>query len=146
MLIGEYKFLIDEKKRLAIPSKFRKSLGKKVVIARGIDNCLVIYHLNEWTKEAKKLEGLNKNQSAPRSLARIMFSGACDVDIDKLGRVLIPDYLMKYAFLKKNAAILGLSDRIEVWDDEKWEENKKKTEMSVSDIAENINSSGTQEN
>lgn len=135
MFIGEYIYSIDEKKRLAIPVKFRKALGKQAVITRGIDNCLVIYPLSEWEKLAKKLESLPSSRLDARGFARIMLSGAVDVELDKAGRILIPDYLKDYAILQKNVAILGLSNRIEIWDEEKWQQYKEKTEKEVGDIA-----------
>jgi len=142
MFIGEYKHTIDNKKRLAIPSKFRKELEGKAVITRGLDSCLVIYPLKEWEKMAKKLENLPTSQIEARNFARIMLSGASEVELDKLGRILVPDFLKNYAFLKKNAAILGLSNRIEIWDEEKWEEYRQKTEMTVGDIAEKLKELG----
>lgn len=142
MFIGEYTYSIDEKKRLAIPPKFRKLLGKKAVLTRGLDNCLVVYPLGEWNKMAKKLESLPSSRVDARSFARIMLSGAVDVGLDKLGRILIPDYLKSYASLKKNVTILGLSNRIEIWDETKWSEYKKKTEMAAGDIAERLKELG----
>jgi len=142
MFIGEYIYSIDEKKRLAIPAKFRQALGKKAVLTRGIDSCLVIYPLLEWEKIAKKLENLPTSQIDARGFARIMLSGATDVKIDKLGRILIPDYLKNYALLKKSVAILGISNRIEVWDRTRWEEYKKKGEQSVGDMAEKLKELG----
>ena len=142
MFIGEYKHTIDTKKRLAIPSKFRKELEEKAVITRGLDSCLVIYPIKEWDKMARKLESLPTSQIEARNFARIMLSGASEVDFDKLGRILIPDFLKNYADLKKNASILGLSNRIEIWDEEKWQEYKKKSEMSVGDMAEKLKELG----
>jgi len=142
MLIGEYKHTIDTKKRLAIPSKFRKALGKRAVITRGLDNCLVLYPMEEWDKMAKKLESLPTSQVDARNFARIMLSGATDTTLDKLGRILIPDYLKNYASFKKNVAILGLSNRIEIWDEGRWQKFKKKTEMVVGDIAEKLKELG----
>ncbi len=142
MFIGEYTYLIDEKKRLAIPVKFRKGLGKRAVITRGIDNCLVIYPLPEWRKLAIKLESLPSSRADSRGFIRLMLAGAVDVELDKLGRILIPDYLKNYATLKKNVSILGLSNRIEIWDGEKWQEYKKKTEQDAGGIAERLKELG----
>jgi len=142
MFIGEYLYSIDEKKRLAIPVKFRLSLGQKAVLTRGIDNCLVLYPLKEWQRLAKKLENLPTSQFDARSFVRIMLAGASDVQLDKLGRILVPDYLKNYAHLKKNVAILGLSNRIEIWSEEIWREYKKKTEVSVGDMAERLKDLG----
>ncbi len=142
MFIGEYKHTIDTKKRLAVPSKFRKNLEGRAVITRGLDSCLVVYPVGEWDKMAKKLENLPTSQIEARNFARIMLSGASEVELDKLGRILVPDFLKNYAFLKKNVAILGLSNRIEIWDEEKWQKYKKKTEMAVGDIAEKLKELG----
>ena len=142
MFIGEYKHTIDNKKRLAIPSKFRKDLGRKAVITRGLDGCLVIYPNKEWVQMARKLESLPTSQIEARNFARIMLSGASEVDLDKLGRILVPDFLKDYAYLKKNVAILGISNRIEIWDEEKWQKYKKETEMAVGDIAEKLKELG----
>ena len=142
MFIGEYSYTIDHKKRLAIPSKFRKSLGRKAVITRGIDNCLVIYPIEEWRKLAKRLESLPSSQNEARGFVRIMLSGAVDVAFDKLGRILVPDYLKEYSFLKKNVSILGLSNRIEVWDKNKWQDYRQKTEKQVGNIAERLKELG----
>jgi len=142
MLIGEYKHTIDIKKRLAVPAKFRKDLGEKAVITKGLENCLVVYTLTEWSKLAQKLENLPTSQADARNFARIMLSGASDVELDKLGRILIPDYLKEYASLKKNVTLLGLSNKIEIWDTEKWQEHLKKTESSAGDIAERLKELG----
>lgn len=138
MLIGEYIYTIDEKKRIAIPAKWRKDLGKKVVVTTGLDICLVLYPVKEWKKLVKKLENLPTGQVDARGLARIMLSGAVDVELDKLGRILIPDYLKKYARLKKNVALLGLSNRIEIWDEEGWKKYKEKTEKEIGDMASRL--------
>ena len=103
---------------------------------------LVLYPIDQWRKLAAKLENLPSGQVNARGFIRMMLSGAVDVELDKLGRILVPDYLKEYAFLKKNVAILGLSNRIEIWNEEKWQGYKKKTEMSVGDIAEKLKEFG----
>ena len=138
MLIGEYIYTIDPKKRIAIPAKMRNTLGKKAVITTGLDNCLVIYPLREWQKLTQKLDNLPSGKVDARGLARIMLSGAVDVELDKLGRILVPDYLKNYASLKKNVAILGLSNRIEVWDEKRWRDYKLRTERGVGDMASQL--------
>jgi len=142
MLIGEYLYSIDQKKRISVPSKFRRELGKGAVVTKGIEKCLVVYPLKEWAKLAKKLENLPTSQTDARGFVRIMLSGAVDVALDKLGRILIPDYLKEYAFLKKNVAILGLSNRIEIWDENRWQDFRKRTETAVGDIAERLTELG----
>jgi MraZ protein len=100
---GEYTYSIDEKKRLAIPPKFRKILGKKAVITKGLDQCLFLYPAKEWGILAKKLSKLPLSQSDARGFARLMLTGAMEVELDNLGRILIPDYLKEYAKLEKES-------------------------------------------
>lgn len=142
MFIGEYIYSIDKKRRISIPSKFRKDLGQKAVITRGLDNCLVLYPMPEWQKLARKLQELPAARGEARGFVRILLSGATDVSFDKLGRILVPDYLKKCAFLKKNVAIIGLGNRIEVWDEKKWQTYKVKTEAKVENIAERLEELG----
>src|SRR4030042_2630926 len=135
MLIGEFSYTIDQKKRIATPSKFRKELGKKAVITRGLDNCLAVYPIEEWKKLTKKLENLPNSQTDARGFARIMLSGAIDAALDKLGRILIPDYLKNYAAFEKNVVIIGISNRLEIWDEIKWQQYRQKTEKEIGDMA-----------
>jgi len=133
MFSGEYLYKIDDKKRLAIPARFRNVLGKKAVITRGLDDCLFLYSAKEWEKLAKKLSQLPLTQADARGFARVMLAGAMEVNIDRLGRILVPDYLKKYAGLKKEAIVAGLYNRIEIWDSKKWstyKEDKEKNETS----------------
>jgi MraZ protein len=142
MFIGEYIYLIDEKKRLAIPPKFRQLLGNKAVITRGLDQCLFLYPVKEWIILAKKLSQLPLSQSDARGFARLMLTGAMEANLDNLGRILIPDYLKEYAFLKKKIVIAGVFNRIEIWDARIWQEYKKRTEKEVGDIAERLKELG----
>lgn len=142
MFIGEYSHTVDAKKRLAVPSKFRTDLGKKAVLTRGLDNCLYLYPMKEWEKLAKKLSELPISRSDSRAFARLMLAGAMDVALDSLGRVLVPEYLKKYAGLGKKVVLAGLYNRIEIWDEVKWEAYKKKTNERVEDIAEKMNELG----
>ncbi len=142
MFIGEYSYTIDHKKRLSIPSKFRKSLGKKAIITRGLDNCLVVYPISEWQKLTKKLENLPSGKIDARGFSRIILSGAVDVNFDKLGRILIPDYLKKYAGLKKDIVVIGLSNKIEVWDAGMWKEYRERTEKGIGDMVSRLEELG----
>lgn len=135
MFIGEYTHIIDPKKRLAIPSKFRKDLGGEVVITRGLDQCLVIYSINEWNLLADKLGKLPISQGEARGFVRFMLAGAMQVEIDSLGRILLPDYLKKYASLDKKVILAGLYNRIEIWNEKKWQDYSEKAEKEAGDIA-----------
>jgi MraZ protein len=138
MFIGEYNHSIDVKKRLALPSKFRKDLGKTVVVTRGLDKCLFVYSMKEWMTLAQKLGTMPIGESSTRSFVRLMLAGAVDVNSDGQGRILIPDYLKEYADLKKDIVVAGLFNRLEIWDQDKWETYKKKAEGNTDDIAENL--------
>lgn len=138
MFIGEYSHSIDPKKRLAIPSKFRSELKNKVVVTRGLDKCLFIYPMRVWEELAKKLGTLPMGESGTRSFIRLMLAGAVDVDFDRQGRVLIPDYLKEYAGLDRNVIIAGLFNRLEVWDENRWNEYKQSAEKNTDEIAEQL--------
>ena len=142
MFIGEYIHNIDNKKRLAIPSRFRKGLGEKAVLTRGLDNCLFLYPFEEWRKFSEKLSGLSMGQANTRSFARLMLAGAVEVEFDNLGRILIPDYLKNFADLKKKIVVAGILNRLEIWDSQKWEDYKKEIEKNTDAIAEKLGELG----
>lgn len=142
MFIGEYKHNIDLKKRLALPSKFRKDLGKSIVITRGLDNCLFVYPMKTWKELAEKLGTMPIGESATRSFVRLMLAGAVDVNSDSQGRVLIPDYLKEYANLDKNVVVAGLFNRLEIWDEKEWDKYKQNAEKNTEEIAENLGKLG----
>jgi MraZ protein len=143
MFIGEYKHTIDQKRRIAIPVKFRKDIGKKAVITKGLDKSLFLYSQKEWGILAKKLSQLPFPQANARGFSRIMLSGAVEVSIDNVGRILIPDYLKEYASLKKSAVVVGVYNRIEIWDQQTWNSYKKGIEKNVEDIAEKLQEIGS---
>jgi len=142
MFIGEYKYSIDDKKRFSMPSKFRIELGKKAVVTRGLDGCLFLYSQKEWKKLAEKLGKLPLGQADARGFQRMMLSGAMEVSIDRLGRILIPDYLKKYANFQKKVVVVGLYNHIEIWSENRWNEYQQKSEKEVGDMAERISSLG----
>ena len=142
MLIGEYKHNIDAKKRLSIPSKFRKELGEGAVITKGLDNCLFVFPREHWARLAEKLGNTPIARQDSRSFARHLLASAMEVDFDNLGRILVPDYLKDYGCFKKKLVIAGLYNRIEIWSEEKWREYKEKTEKEVGDIAERLKELG----
>ena len=142
MFLGEYSYSIDDKKRLAVPVKFRTLLGKKAVITRGLDNCLFLYPVKVWEVEAKKLSQLPNGQADARGYARIMLAGAMEVSVDGLGRILVPDYLKDYAGLGKKVVIAGLYNRVEIWDEAKWNSYKHRVEGEADSIAERLKEFG----
>lgn len=142
MLLGEYKHNLDTKGRLAIPAKFREKLAGGAIITRGLDNCLFVFAMKEWEALAAKLMSLPLAQANSRAFARLMLAGAMDVSLDNQGRILVPDYLRKYAKLNKQAVVAGLYNRIEIWDSAEWEKYKQKTESASDEIAEKLGELG----
>ena len=138
MFIGEYSHNLDDKGRLAVPAKFRTKLSKGAVVTRGLDNCLFLYTKSEWEKLAEKLAALPISQANSRAFSRLMLAGAMDVEIDKQGRIILPEYLRNFAGLKKAAVIAGLYNRLEIWDEEKWRIYKGQTEAESGTIAERM--------
>lgn len=137
MFMGEYHYSIDDKGRLTIPSKLRYDLGEKFIVTRGLDNCLFIYPMNEWNNVINKYKELPNTKDA-RNFMRFFLSGATVCEFDKQGRINIQSPLLNYAKLTKDCVIIGVSERIEVWSKEKWEEFINENEDKLSDIADNL--------
>ncbi len=142
MLIGEYTHAIDDKNRLSVPAKFRKELGEKIVITPGLDNCLFAYTLTEWGKVSEKLSGLSMLQADTRSFNRFMFAGAVEVEVDANGRILIPEFLKKFADLKGKVVITGIHSRVELWNEKAWIDYKKRIEKQADQLAEKLGEIG----
>ena len=137
MFIGEYKHTVDSKNRISLPAKFRKELGKKIVVTRGLDNCLFLFPLKTWEANSKEIARLGWRSDA-RGFTRFMFSGAADIEIDSIGRILIPDYLREFAELKNPIIFAGVHDRIEIWNEKRWSAYKKKIETQADMMAEKL--------
>jgi len=138
MLIGEFHHSLDLKGRIAIPSKFRSKISGGAIITRGLDHCLFVFTKKDWQVLAQKLISLPLAQANSRAFVRLMLAGAADADLDSQGRILVPDYLRSYAGLKKSASVIGVYNRLEIWDDRTWEQYRKKTEGSSDEIAEKM--------
>ncbi len=142
MFIGEYQHSIDNKGRLQIPAKLKQQLGKGAVVTKGLDNCLFLYPQKAWQVLADKLAKLPISKASTRAFARLMLAGAMDVEIDKQGRMLVPEYLRSYASLKRKVVIAGLYSRLEIWDQDLWNKYKKGTEKGSTAIAETLGDLG----
>lgn len=142
MFIGEYTHTADEKKRISLPAKFRKELGSKVVITRGLDNCLFLYTKKTWNSIAEETAKLGMMQADQRGFSRFMFSGASELDVDSAGRILIPEYLGSFAGLGNKIVFAGVHNRIEIWNDKQWEQYKKRIETDADRMAEKLGSVG----
>lgn len=142
MFIGEYQHNLDDKARLAIPTKFRQQLAKGAVVTRGLDRCLFVYPATEWKKLADKLAALPIAQANTRAFARLMLAGAMDCTPDKQGRVILPEYLRDYAAINKAVVVTGLYNRLEIWDEATWKKYKTNTEQESNSIAEALGALG----
>jgi len=142
MLIGEYKHTLDNKGRLILPSKFREELSEKFIITKGLDNCLFGYSISEWQILEDKLKKLPLTNKEARAFLRFFFSGACEIDIDKQGRVLIPQNLREYASIERDVFVIGVMTRIEIWSEKNWLEYNGQANLSVDLIAKKMEELG----
>lgn len=142
MLIGEYLHTLDSKKRLSLPAKFRKEVGKKVVITRGLDACLFMFPLATWRGIAEKLQKLPMGGADTRGMSRFLLAGAVEADVDGTGRILIPEYLKEFADLRSRVVLAGVSDRVEIWNERIWEEYKRRIEKSADQMAQTLGDVG----
>lgn len=138
MFMGEYQHSVDEKGRMIIPAKFREALGSSFVITRGLDQCLFVYPKDEWTILEQKLKSLPLMKSDARAFTRFFFSGATECELDKQGRVNIPNNLREHAKFDKDTIVIGVSNRVEIWSKEAWEGYSKQSEESFNEIAEKL--------
>ena len=138
MFMGEYKHNLDTKGRIIVPSKFRDLLSEQFIITRGLDRCLFAYTMDEWSRIEEKLKTLPLTKKDARKFTRLFFSGATNVEIDKQGRINIPQNLRDYAGLEKDCTVIGVSSRIEIWDTSAWEGFYTESEENFEDIAEDL--------
>ncbi len=142
MLIGEYTHTIDEKNRLSFPIKFRKEMGKTVVVTPGLDRCLFVFTTKEWTSIAEKLANSSMLQADTRSFNRYLLGGATEVSVDAQGRMLVPDFLKERAGIEGKVAIVGVHTRVELWDEATWKTYKKDVEANADSLAERLGGIG----
>ena len=120
MLMGEYNHIIDAKGRLIVPAKFRDELGESFIVTRGLGSCLSIYPMADWEKMMEKVSSLPVTDKKGRDFKRYIVSGATECELDKMGRILLPQPLRSFAGLTKEVVLVGQIDFIEIWDKEKW--------------------------
>lgn len=142
MLIGEYIHTIDKKNRVSLPFKFRRELGKKLIITPGLDQCLFLFTQKEWGKVSKRLSNTDSDLSFlkgdRRSFNRFMFGRAAEVEVDSIGRILVPDFLKERIKISEKVAIIGVEDRVEIWNDKTWSQYKDKVEKEADQLAEKL--------
>ena len=142
LLIGEYEHTLDEKKRISLPKAFRSALGRRVVMTRGLDNCLFVYSRSDWEKVAQKLQSLSFVDADTRGFNRFILSGAAEVDVDGVGRILIPDHQKVFAGLRKRVVFAGISDRVEIWDADRWATYKARIDTQAERMAKKLGEIG----
>jgi len=140
MFMGEYNHTVDEKGRLIIPAKYREELGNEFVVTKGLDGCLFAYGLSEWQVLEEKLRALPLTNKDARAFARFMLAGAASVEIDKQGRILLPQVLRNFAKIEKEVVLIGVASRFEIWNKTKWEENS--IDDNVEELAEKMENLG----
>lgn len=138
MFMGEYRHSIDDKGRIIIPSRFRDDLGSSFVVTRGLDNCLFAYPLDEWKALENKLKVLPFTKADARSFTRFFFSGASECELDKQGRVNIPNHLLQFAQIEKECVIIGVSNRVEIWSESAWQNYFDSSKGTFEEISEKL--------
>jgi len=138
MFLGEYLHTFDSKNRISLPSKFRKDLGRVVVVTRGLDHCLYVYSRKAWEKEARVYAAGASGNAARRGLARLFLAGSFEADVDGTGRVLIPENLKSFAAIKEKAVIAGVADRVEIWEEQAWKNYTAAIERDADVFAEKV--------
>ena len=142
MFRGEYSHTVDAKGRLIIPLKFREQLGEECIVTRGLDGCLFIFESGEWEAYEEKLRKLPMTNKNARSFVRFLSGGATPCEFDKQGRILLPATLRKFAGIEKDVILAGLPNRIEIWSEQKWNENNNYEEIDMDEIAGHLTELG----
>ena len=140
--MGEYNHTIDPKGRLIIPAKFREALGDEFVVTKGLDGCLFVYANTEWNNFEEKLRTLPLTNKNARQFTRFFLAGAAACEVDKQGRILIPQVLREFAKLEKDVVLVGVASRIEIWSKEVWEESISTYDTDMDEVAENMENLG----
>ncbi|MDE2188534.1 MAG: division/cell wall cluster transcriptional repressor MraZ [Patescibacteria group bacterium] len=142
MLIGEYRHTIDDKKRLSLPAKFRKEMGKTVIITPGLDSCLFVFTTKSWEKLSGSLSESSLLSADKRSLNRYLLGGATEVPVDGAGRMLISEHLREWGKLKEKVVVIGVRDRVEIWDEEQWKSYRQSAAENAEAVAEKLSQVG----
>ncbi len=146
MLIGTYSHTIDDKNRLSLPSKFRKEMGKNVVVTPGLDSCLFVFTAKQWESISERLSVRESSmlQADNRSFNRYLLGMAVEAEVDAAGRILLPDHLRARAKLTSKAVLIGVRDRVEIWDEDAWKAYSADVEKKADALAEKLSQTGIQ--
>ncbi len=138
MFLGEFEHTIDDKGRVAIPARFREELGEGMVLTRGFDQCLQAFPRQRWQDLAAKVSSLSLGSAEARNLRRILFANAAEVEVDRQGRILIPQNLREYAGLAEQVVITGMDTYFELWSSEGWAATLEQLDSNGASIAEQL--------
>ena len=142
MFYGEYSHSVDRKGRLILPSRLREVAQEngieKFFVTRGLDKCLFMFTEEEWKTQEQKFKNMPFTKQESRSFNRMFFSGAVETIPDKQGRFIIPQYLKEFANIRRETILIGVSNRIEIWDQEMWKGFYKNSSQSFEQTAENV--------
>ena len=146
MLIGEYSHTFDDKSRISLPAKFRKEMGSTVVIAPGIDGCLFVFTAKGWKQFAERLSRADSSSSVlqadNRNFNRLIIGRAVETQVDSIGRILVPEHLKSHASLKTHAVLIGVMNRVEIWDEALWQKYRREFEKKTDVMAEKLTTAG----
>ncbi len=140
MLIGEYIHTLDDKNRVSLPIKFRKEIGKKIIATSGLDNCLWLFTEAQWKNISSRLSENSTLTSDKRSFNRYIFGSASEIEVDTIGRILLPEFLVTRAGLKNKVAVVGVQDKVEIWNEDEW--SKFKNGIKADQLAEKLGAAG----
>jgi len=142
VFIGEFRHSLDNKGRIIVPSRFREELDGKFILTRGLDTCLFGFTEREWRNQEEKMTTLPMTMADGRAFSRLFFSGACECELDRQGRALIPPHLRQYARIERDIVVIGVSSRFEIWAEGMWGEYLSQVSSSYETIAEKLVSLG----
>ncbi len=141
MLIGQYTHNFDDKKRVSLPAKFRKEVGKQVVVSRGLDGCLWLYTVKGWQEIASKISGMGFSEDK-RKFNQFLLAGANEIEVDGNGRILIPEYLRDFAGISDKVLFAGVYNHIEIWNESKWNKKQEEILVEANNLAEKLSDIG----
>jgi len=136
--MGTYQNNVDPKGRVSIPVKFRDALGERFYVTKGFDSCIDVYTVEGWEEFAEKLQKLSVTKKDMRDFVRFVFGNATEVELDKQGRILLPAMLRETVGIEKEVIVMGVGNKVEIWDKAKWEERQQIISQHISEISENL--------
>lgn len=138
MLIGQYEGKIGEKKQVSFPKKFRSVLGERLIVTKGLENCLIVVSEEGWKTLLEGTEGRPFIDKSSREMQRFLLGNAAVVQLDVKGRFVLPDYLASYAHVTSEVIFVGIQRFVEIWDKADWDVQQKELTNTISLVAERL--------